>query len=93
MEALSFGIPVIATDVGGAREVVKDRHNGLLLKKDFDVSELGRHICAFVNMTDEIYEQYRLNARTYWNNNYNSEANYRAFSAIINDLADEQGGV
>ena len=35
MEALSFGIPCIATDVGGTKEIVIDGYNGWLLKKDF----------------------------------------------------------
>src|SRR5690606_32572956 len=39
MEAMSFGIPVIATDVGASREIVNSL-NGFLLDVDFDSNEL-----------------------------------------------------
>jgi len=32
IEAMGLGRPVIAADVGGVKEVVKDRHNGILIK-------------------------------------------------------------
>lgn len=35
MEAESYGIPIIATDVGGTSEIVHDGENGVLLKVDF----------------------------------------------------------
>ncbi len=40
MEAFSFGIPVIATNVGGTREIVDDSC-GVLLSADFTSEELG----------------------------------------------------
>ncbi|MDZ3952450.1 glycosyltransferase family 4 protein [Bacillus thuringiensis] len=33
IEAMSCGLPIIATDVGGMRELVRDRENGYLIKK------------------------------------------------------------
>ncbi len=36
LEAAHFGKPIIATDVGGSREVVKHEYNGLLVKTDSD---------------------------------------------------------
>ena len=45
MEAFSFGIPVMATDVGGTRELVNDK-NGRLIPKDFSPSETGSLIDA-----------------------------------------------
>ena len=33
MEALSYGIPVVATDVGGVSELVADHQNGLLIRR------------------------------------------------------------
>ena len=35
MEAMSYGIPIIATDVGGTREIVIHSVNGYLLSKNF----------------------------------------------------------
>ena len=40
MEAQSYGIPVIATDVGGTSELVHDDENGVLLNKDFTTQDL-----------------------------------------------------
>src|SRR5690606_4461585 len=43
MEAMSYGIPVIATDVGASREIVNNR-NGFLLDVDFDLDDLLKDI-------------------------------------------------
>ena len=40
MEAQSYGIPVIATDVGGTSEIVIDQINGILLDEDFNADAL-----------------------------------------------------
>ena len=40
MEAQSYGIPVIATNVGGTSEIVMDGKNGVLLSVDFSSEEL-----------------------------------------------------
>lgn len=40
MEAQSYAIPVIATDVGGTAEIVANDKNGILLNKDFTDEQL-----------------------------------------------------
>jgi len=45
LEAMAAGLPVIATDVGGTREVVDDGVTGYLLQPN-DVQGLTRSICA-----------------------------------------------
>lgn len=47
MEAMSFGIPCIATDVGGTKEVVENYKNGILLSSDFKPCDLARWIMVF----------------------------------------------
>ena len=44
MEAISFGIPVIATDVGGTGEIVKNGISGFLINRDFETVELAKKI-------------------------------------------------
>ncbi len=83
MEAVSFGIPVVATDVGGTGELVKSRYNGILLDEHFDVSELAKYICEFIDMEDTEYEKYCNNARLTFENNFNAEKNYTEFSEIL----------
>lgn len=46
MEALSFGIPVIATDVGGTREIVND-DVGKLVSSSISDKQLAREISEF----------------------------------------------
>lgn len=79
MEAMSFGIPCIATDVGGTKEIVTDKYNGILLEKNFEPEILAQWICKFIEMPSDEYMQYRKNARISWENKYNAEKNYEMF--------------
>lgn len=79
MEALSFGIPCIATNVGGTSEIIENKKNGILLKKDFAIEDLTDWIVKFAVMNDEEYQFYRLNARRSWEEKYNADKNYKEF--------------
>ena len=83
MEALSFGIPCIATDVGGTSEIIKDKYNGILLKKEFSLDELEKWIIYFANMSEEEYQKFRHHARQSWQENYNADRNYSDFIATL----------
>ncbi len=83
MEAISFGIPVIATDVGGTGEIVKDGFNGFLLDKDFSDGEFVNLLNRIYTMSREEYESFRSNARTFWEKNFNAAYNYPAFISQI----------
>jgi len=79
MEAMSFGTPVIATDVGGNGEIV-NKHNGVLLSSNPTVKEVADAILKFSVMEKEQYDNYRKAAFGMWNDNYNSRRNYTAFA-------------
>lgn len=79
MEAMSFGMPCIATDVGGSREIVFNRKNGILLPKDFSVEQLASFITMFASMDEALYQQYRVSARQTWEAYYSAEKNYPQF--------------
>lgn len=64
MEAQSYGIPVIATDVGGTSELVINEKNGVLLNKAFSNEEL---LCAFENVITN-QEKYCTEALKTWEN-------------------------
>ncbi|MDD2636383.1 MAG: glycosyltransferase [Bacteroidales bacterium] len=85
MEALSAGIPVIATDVGGTREAVP-AEVGFLLKKDFDVKYAANLIRQYLNLTKQEQETYRKNAFSFWHENFNAEKNYSAFAQLLQNL-------
>lgn len=78
MEATSFSIPVIATDVGGTREIVLNNKNGILLNKDFETDELARIISSLIVDADKL-NSLRNNSRTIWEVTYFSDSNYRGF--------------
>lgn len=83
MEAISFGMPVIATDVGGVSEIVKDRFNGFLLQQSFQDKELIKCIKDFYQMSEIEYLKFRENARNFWMQNFNAEENYKKFANSV----------
>lgn len=85
MEAMSFGIPVVATDVGGTKEIVIDRYNGRLLKKNFQIRELNDLIFFFLEMNKITYQQYARNAYSFWLKYFNAERNYKKFIRDISE--------
>ncbi|NMC40567.1 MAG: glycosyltransferase, partial [Bacteroidales bacterium] len=80
MEALSFGIPVIATDAGGTSEIVNNT-NGRLIPVDFDPKDLAAIIENLVH--DEKYQGYRHNARKSWEENCMASKLLPAFTDFI----------
>ena len=77
MEAMSFGIPVIARDVGGNREIV-DASNGLLLgaMSKEDMAKLIRDFIEKSVCDKAFYRQACMNAALTWDREYNAERNY-----------------
>lgn len=86
MEAMSFGIPVLATDVGGTSEIVKNETNGFLIPKDFDVSVLSSLIERYMNKSIEQQNYYRKQAYDTWNSKFNAKKNYSNFYNAITDI-------
>ncbi|SMP65519.1 Glycosyltransferase involved in cell wall bisynthesis [Sphaerochaeta associata] len=78
MEAQSFGIPVIATDVGGTREIV-DNSCGTLLSQDISSGELATIIENYYSLNEESLQEYRRNARHNWEKLFNADINYKKF--------------
>lgn len=74
MEAMSYGIPCAATDVGGTSEIVNTA-NGYLLSKDFSDTELLNVLMAFKNSSAEEKEHMRKNAYQTWAEHFNAEKN------------------
>ncbi len=83
MEALSFSIPVIATDVGGVGEIVKDGYNGIMIGSDFTDAELAEKIEAFISCPKEDRMKMRRNAREFWAENFDAQKNFSMFAKEI----------
>lgn len=85
MEAQSFGIPVIATDIGGVKEIVVEG-TGSLLRVDFTPSDLARMIEYYTNLDEKEIEPMRVNAIRNWNLNFNASTNYEKFITKVNSI-------
>ena len=74
MEAISFGVPVLATNVGGNDEIVGS-DNGFLLKADINENMLSDAIIKCTSVNKNKYCQMRQNSRKKWESLYNSSKN------------------
>lgn len=79
MESMSFGIPCIATNVGGTKEIVIDGYNGRLLKPDFDSAEFVEAINWYLKMGKEEVFSLRKNVYSLWKEKFDAEMNYSRF--------------
>ena len=85
MEANSYGIPAIATDVGGVSELV-NKENGFLLSGDTSAEEISKTILEFYQMTIKQKIEIRRNAYNTWNKYYNADRNFNQLAKLISDL-------
>ena len=85
MEALSFGVPVVATDVGGVKEVV-DETNGVLLPADPTLDEVADALKSFVEFSWAEKLSMRKAARESWANRFNAELCHTNFRQSLFDL-------
>lgn len=82
MEAISFGINVIAPKIGGIDEIVNER-TGYLIEKDFDPKKIAEIIDTHHELQLEQKNKMRTTARTFWQENYNAETNFEKVSALL----------
>lgn len=85
MEAQAFGIPVIATNTGGVREIVVEG-TGSLLPLNFSTEELSGLIDCYMGLSKETYEEIKGNAIRNWESNFNAASNYRNFIIKLNSI-------
>jgi colanic acid/amylovoran biosynthesis glycosyltransferase len=79
MEAMSCGIPVMGTNVGGVSEIVTNDFNGCLLSPNPTPAEISDKIQMFIDMDKERYAQFSMNAYETWNTKFNAAINFPAF--------------
>ncbi|MDH2453846.1 glycosyltransferase [Priestia megaterium] len=80
MEATSMGLPVIATDVGGTREIVENEVNGYLLSKDCSVNNVVESMESFYNLNETEYSKMSDNALEIWRERSDATVLYADFA-------------
>jgi len=84
MEAVSCGIPVIATAVGGNVEIVKEK-NGFLLSENPTSEEIAEALLKVCDRHEEMLEK-RRGSREVWLERYNETTNFEAFAQKLVEI-------
>lgn len=74
MEAISFGIPIISTDVGGCSEIVT-KNTGVLINKNFNHEDFIHSLQKLIN-SDLNSSIGRSDVKSLWKEKFSSENNY-----------------
>ena len=77
MEAMSYGIPCAATDVGGTSEIV-NQTNGYILNSDFTDSDLIDVLNNYISLPSREKKEMRVAAMNTWYTKFNAETNAKA---------------
>jgi len=80
MEAISFGVPIIATNVGGVSEICIDGLNGVLLKRDFKREDLAESIKYIYSMKQDAYRTMCAASYSVFRGKFDQEINYKKFA-------------
>ncbi|HXF85326.1 MAG TPA: glycosyltransferase [Anaerolineales bacterium] len=84
MEAISCGIPVMATAVGGNVEIVREK-NGWLLSKDPTPDEIADMLLYICDHREEALLK-RAGSRELWQERYNAEINFETFAQKLIEI-------
>jgi glycosyltransferase involved in cell wall biosynthesis len=84
MEAISCGVPVLATAVGGNPEIVSDQ-NGKLLSSNPTPDEIAESIFSILDNPDLAAEK-RKGSRRVWREKYNANSNFQAFADCLKSI-------
>ncbi len=85
MEALSYGIPVIATDVGGVGEIIAGEEYGKLLPKEVNGEIIATAIKEWIMKKSKTNSS--IAARKAWEERWNSTKNFTGFSGMLHKIA------
>lgn len=82
MEAQSFGIPVIASNVGGTSEIV-DNNNGFLFDANISIDDFVNLLEKAINISENEYRLKRELSRKTWEEKSSADKNYTEFIKMI----------
>lgn len=85
MEAMSYGIPIVATDVGGTKEAVSPSV-GALLNVDFNDEEFNSAVAYATKLSKlKVYQSYKAN--------FSAEVNFKQFIKGVIERSTKKGTV
>lgn len=84
-EAMSYGIPCLATNVGGTNEIVNEK-TGFLLDANPKPEKIMKEIEKYFLLPQNSVENFKINAYKYWKQNFSSEVVYPKFIKEIGEL-------
>lgn len=85
MEARSFGIPVVATAVGGIPEISTDE-DSILLDPNPSADDIAAALWRYFAEPDEIKQGRRKASRRMWSERSNEQVNYTAYARDVRAL-------
>lgn len=77
IESISFGVPVIAPDVGGISEIVRDGRTGILLKGNYSAEDLANALMQFLEHNK--MKSLKRDIQEFHQTTFNKERNYKRF--------------
>lgn len=84
-EANSFGVPALATNVGGIPTIIKDDINGRTFPKDAEIDEYVAYIFKLMNNSNE-YKKLALSSYNEFNSRLNWDIAGQTVKKLIEDL-------
>ena len=78
-EAMSFGIPVLATKIGGIIDIVQHKYNGILLDVDITSEEVSNEIKNILFIDEQMNTVLHNNSRKVWEKKCNAFINHNNF--------------
>ncbi|WP_096550378.1 glycosyltransferase [Ureibacillus thermosphaericus] len=80
MEAMSIGLPIIATDVGGTREIVENGKNGYLLPRDCTIEQIVNSLINIKKTSEDNYRDMCRNSIEIWYERCSAKKLYTDFA-------------
>jgi colanic acid/amylovoran biosynthesis glycosyltransferase len=85
-EAISCGIPIVATSVGGNPEIVSEK-NGILLNPNPNPYEIASALLTICD-DPQLATRMRAESRQLWQRSYNAEVNFSAFAERLKSIGE-----
>lgn len=85
-EAMSMGIPILATDVGGMREIVINNYNGILLPVNCTEEEVSKMLIWFNYLNCKERDILSKNAIQVWSDKCDASKNAKKFTNKLVEL-------